>query len=244
MDTFNFRHMLHISRHTSLILLTFLAMAMSLSAQKGNYNYLDFENKPYYFGIVLAYNSADYKMHKSKNFALNDSVRIAESLNGKGFNLGGIINLKIGQYFDFRVQPTLSFTERLLKYSTPEDVRPAYTRSVQAVLFELPFHLRYKSEPYNDKRFFLVSGVKYGIDVANDSRSRDAAELVKISPSDFMFEVGAGVQIYFPYFIFSPEIKFSHGLGNILVADPRLAQANIIDRLISRSFTISLHFEG
>jgi hypothetical protein len=236
--------MFDLHRNTFLILLFAGLFVSTLSAQKGNFNYLDFENKPYYFGIVLAYNNADYQIAQSKNFLLNDSVRLTESLKGQGFNLGGIINLKIGQYVDFRVQPTLSFTERKILYRTPGDIRPPYTRSIQAVLFEMPFHLRYKSEPYNDKRFFLVSGVKYGIDVANDSRSRDAAELVKISPSDFMFEVGAGLQIFFPYFIFSPEIKYSHGLGNILVTDKSLPQSSTIDRLVSRSFTISFHFEG
>jgi len=241
-DSFNLRHMLHLQRHSLIAAL--LLLALSGQAQKGNFNYLDFENKPYYFGIVLAYNTADYQISASRNFPLNDSIRLAESLKGQGFNLGGIINLKIGQYVDFRVQPTLSFTERRIFYQSPLDIRPGYTRSIQAVLFEMPFHLRYKSAPYNDKRFFLVSGVKYGVDVANDSRSRDASELVKISPSDFMFEIGAGVQIFFPYFIFSPEIKYSHGLGNILVSDPRLPQSNVIDRLVSRSFTISFHFEG
>jgi hypothetical protein len=236
--------MLDIHRYTLIVVLCLLGTQGVLMAQKGNFNYLDFENKPYYFGIVLAYNRADYRIHQSRNFILNDSINVAESLRGQGFNLGGIVNLKVGQYVDFRLQPTLSFTERLIAYSAPDLSRQSYRRSIQAVLFEIPFHLRYKSEPYNDKRFFLVSGVKYGIDVANDSRSRDVADLIKISPSDFMFEIGAGIQFFFPYFIFSPEIKYSHGLGNIHVADPLLPQSTIIDRLISRSITISFHFEG
>ncbi|MEZ5030147.1 MAG: outer membrane beta-barrel protein [Saprospiraceae bacterium] len=236
--------MCHLQRIALITGVFLLALQANLSAQRGNYNYLDFENKPYYFGIVLAYNNSDYKISQSKDFLLNDSIRIAESLRGVGFNLGGIVNLKVGRYFDFRTQPTLSFAERKLLYKSPGDIRAPYTRQVQSVLFEIPFHIRFKSEPYNDKRFFLVTGVKYGVDVANDSRSRDAAELVKIAPSDFMFEVGAGLQIFFPYFIFSPEIKYSHGLGNVMVIDPNLPQSNVIDRLVSRSITISFHFEG
>ncbi len=236
--------MFDLRRIALISLLSLFLFSVASRAQKGNYNYLDFENKPFYFGIVLAYNNSDYKVSQSKNFLLNDSIRIAESLRGVGFNLGGIVNLKIGQYFDFRTQPTLSFAERKLFYKSPDDIRAPYTRRIQSVLFEIPFHIRFKSEPYNDKRFFLVTGVKYGIDVANDSRSRDAAELVKIAPSDFMFEVGAGIQIFFPYFIFSPEIKYSHGLGNVMVIDPNLPQSNVIDRLTSRSVTLSFHFEG
>jgi hypothetical protein len=80
--------------------------------------------------------------------------------------------------------------------------------------------------------------------VASDSRSRQAASLVKIAPNDFAFEIGAGVQMFLPFFIFSPEIKYSHGLNNILIFDEKLEESSIIEKVLSRTFTISLHFEG
>jgi hypothetical protein len=69
-------------------------------------------------------------------------------------------------------------------------------------------------------------------------------ELVKVSPTDFALEIGGGIQFFFPYFIFSPEIKFSHGLGNTLIYNENLEESQIIDKILSRTFTISLHFEG
>ncbi|MBR9921729.1 MAG: outer membrane beta-barrel protein [Bacteroidetes bacterium] len=230
-----------------LLIATLLLTSISLSAQlntAGSYNFRDFQAKPYYFGITLAYNGASYKVLQSEDFILNDSIRVVESVRGPGFNLGIVTNLKIGDYFDIRFLPTLSFTERNINYAVPDDSKPPYSRSIQSVFVEMPFHVRYKSDPFKDMRLFVISGVKYSFDVASDSRANQAEDLVKIAPTDFAFEIGAGAQFFFPYFIFSPEIKFSHGLGNILLFDNRLEEASVIDKILSRTLTISLHFEG
>lgn len=224
----------------------FLSFLVSLNAQtsRGNYNFLGFEQKPYFFGITLASNTADYQIFYSKNFILNDSIRRAESITGPGFNLGIVSNLKVGNYFDFRFLPTLSFAERNINYASPKDVREPYTRRIESVFVEFPFHVRYKSAPYRDKRAFVIAGVKYAFDVASDSRARQANELVKVSPTDFTIEYGAGVQFFMPFFIFSPEFKVSRGIGNILIYDDNLEQSTVIEKVLSRTFTISLHFEG
>jgi hypothetical protein len=91
---------------------------------------------------------------------------------------------------------------------------------------------------------FVLGGVKYSFDVASDSRTRQAAGLVRISPTDFQIEYGAGVQFFFPYFIFSPELKVSHGLNNALIYNGSLPQSTVLDKVLSRSFTLSLNFEG
>lgn len=209
-----------------------------------NQNYLEFKNKPYYFGITLGYNASDYKLFRSKKFIGNDSIRVAESLKGPGFNLGIVTNYKINDNFDLRLLPTLSFAERNIQYETPKNVRPPYVQKVESVFFEIPIHLRYTSAPYRDIRVFVLGGVKYSVDVASDSRSRQKASLLKVSPSDFSVEVGAGIQMFFPYFIFSPELKFSRGVSNILIFDKKLQESNILEKILSSGFTLSFHFEG
>lgn len=223
----------------------FLLSANMLSGQKlkGNYNFMGFEQKPYYFGITLAYNNTNFKIAHSNSFILNDSFEIAEAIKGPGFNLGIVTNLKVGKFFDFRFLPTLSFAEKNIQYRSVEN-NEISVRRVESVFVETPFHVRYKSAPYNDKRIFVIAGLKYSFDVASQSRSRQANDLVKISPTDFAVEFGAGIQMFFPYFIFSPEIKFSHGLGNTLIYDDDLIPSTVLEKVISRGFTISLHFEG
>lgn len=254
-------NLFHLYRHQNLtsafslagalryaLLLGVLVLGMANTAQAqfkqgNNYNYLDFQSKSYYFGITLGLNSSNYKVHHSKSFIRNDSFARAESVRGPGFNLGIVSNLKIGEYFDLRFLPTLSFIERNLVYTQPESQKNI-NRRVESVLVEMPFHVRYKSAPYHDFRLFVIGGVKYTYDVASDSRTRQAAGLIKIAPTDFQTEFGAGIQFFFPYFIFSPELKVSQGINNILIYNNRLQQSTILERMTSRTFTLSLHFEG
>jgi len=219
---------------------------MNIQAQssRGNYNFLGFEQKPYYFGITLAYNTSDYRPFRSKSFLQSDSIVGIESVSGPGFNLGIVTNLKIGDYFDLRLLPTLSFGERTLIYNRDSRQRPIKPREFSSVFVETPFHVRYKSAPFNDMRLFIIGGVKYSFDVASEAKSRQADELVKISPTDFSVEGGFGAQFFFPYFIFSPEFKASFGMNNILLFDDQLEDSTVLDKILSRTFTISFHFEG
>ncbi len=227
------------------LLLAFLPMAASAQIGQGsNLNYRDFQQKPYYFGITLGFNRSDYRIYHAKSFIRSDSFARAESVTGPGFNLGIVSNLKIGEYFDLRFLPTLSFTEHTIRYSPVGDASRVLNRPIQSVLVEMPFHVRYKSAVYHDFRLFVIGGVKYSFDVASDSRTRQAAGLVRIAPTDFSVEYGAGIQFFFPYFIFSPELKISQGLNNVLIYNNRLEQSNVLEKVLSRTFTISLHFEG
>lgn len=246
MQKTQFRNLFHLSSRkvTLLFALLFLLANDAFSQRaKGNYNYLDFQQKPYYFGITLGYNTSDLRLFRSSEFLTSDSIASVSSVTGPGFNLGIVSNLKIGEYFDFRFLPTLSFAERNIEYASPRAGRTP-SQKLESVFVEIPFHARYKSQPYNDIRLFVIAGVKYSFDVASDSRTRQADELVKISPTDFAFEYGAGIQFFFPYFIFSPELKVSHGISNVLIYDDDLERSRVIDKILSRAFTISLHFEG
>lgn len=224
-------------------LLTFICSFASAQAGRGNYNFMDFQQKPYYFGITLGINSANYAIFQSRDFIGNANFNTIESVQGTGGNFGIVTNLKIGKYFDVRFLPTLSFATRNIRYIRPGE--EIYQRKIESVFAEMPFHIRYKSAPFNDSRLFVIGGVKYSFDVASESRAviKDV-ELVKVSPTDFAIEIGGGIQFFFPYFIFSPEIKFSHGLGNTLIYNENLEESQIIDKILSRTFTISLHFEG
>lgn len=246
MHATDFRNLLPVYGTQIIVLICLLAGTGELNAQKfrGNYNFLDFQQKPYYFGITLGTNSSSFKPFRSREFLENEDINIVESINGPGFNLGIVANLKIGDYFDFRLLPTLSFAERNITYNSRASGSILTERRVESVFVEMPFHLRYKSAPFKDKRAFVIAGVKYAFDVASDSRSKQAESLVKIAPNDFAVEYGAGMQFFFPFFIFSPEIKVSHGIGNILIYNDNVQESTVLEKVLSRTFTISLHFEG
>jgi hypothetical protein len=117
-------------------------------------------------------------------------------------------------------------------------------RKIESVFFETPFGVRFKSMPYKDKRAFFSAGLKYGYDVASNSNSRKGENIIKISPHEFQWEAGIGMQIYYPYFIFSPEIKMSRGINNSLIYNRSLSESKVLDNIVSQLFTITFNFEG
>jgi hypothetical protein len=249
MRSTNYGYLFNLYRYKTLTIIAVLflfAISQTSFAQRGggaNFNFNAFNKKTYYFGISLGYNNSYYRIVHDRSFILNDTVKILESARGPGFNLGIVTNIKFGENFDFRFNlPTLSFAERRFEYTlTSKEVQK---RKVESVFIDFPIQFRYKSKPYHDIRAFVIFGGKYSIDLASNSRARQADDLIKIQRQDLLLEYGVGFQVFFPYFILSPEIKFSHGLLNIHDRNAGLVYSRVIDRLLARGLTISFHFEG
>ncbi|HMT76611.1 MAG: PorT family protein [Bacteroidetes bacterium] len=234
----------------SLYLLAFLFLVNTVDAQRkqsNDYqssNYRDFAAKPFFFGLSLGYNQTNFKVFKSGHFLVSDSITGVNSAIGQGFIVSVISNLKIGESIDFRLLPTFSFTERKLQFDLINSPKSVLERKTESVFVELPFQVRYKTNPYKDIRAFILGGVKYSFDVSNKNRTIEAQNILKIAPTDFAIEIGGGFQFFFPFFILSPELKYSHGLNNILIFNGRKETSKVLDKVFSRTWTLSFHFEG
>jgi hypothetical protein len=137
----------------------------------------------------------------------------------------------------------------------PEDI-PV---KVESNFLEFPLLLKYKSLRLNNFRPFVIGGINTRIDLAATKktwgRSKKENNLILVKPLDFYYEIGAGMDFYLQYFKFAIEFKYSVGIRNVLqtsinkhgeviVPDPEDAiYTESIDRLFSRMFMITLHFE-
>lgn len=239
--------MLHLHRIQIVLVLLFLCLSQVLLYSQVNshsYNYLSFRKKSHYFGLTIGYNSSGFKIEHSRRFINNGNYKWNEGLSNSGLTLSMITNFKIGDYFDFRVLPSIALSYRSLAY---QDLNTGIEKKerIESVFGEIPLLVRFTSAPYKDKRVYFITGVKYSYDFSSNSRSdKNQFKIVRVSPHDFQLEIGVGMQFYLPYFIFSPEIKFSHGLNNILIYDNKLPESTIIEKLFTKAFTLSFHFEG
>ena len=57
-----------------------------------------------------------------------------------------------------------------------------------------------------------------------------------------MYEVGFGIDFYLEYFKFSPELKATFGLVDMLVYDESIYTSSI-KKMLTRGFTVTLTFE-
>jgi hypothetical protein len=61
---------------------------------------------------------------------------------------------------------------------------------------------------------------------------------------DFTVEAGMGFEFYFKYFKFAPEIRFSHGINNLYIAEKNSPEIqNAIESLRRKGITILLNFQ-
>lgn len=239
METAHFRHL----RHVYLRKIGLLALLLWLSQQAGaQVNYMELSGKKIYFGISLGINGADYKLIPAPNVVRHDSMYDFKTKVGPGFNLGIIGNLQVHKYFDIRFIPSLAFSERSIEYRMTDGT--TQKKNVSAIYVDLPLEFRYKSKPIKDFRMFVMAGVRYQYDLNSNSKARKSQDLVKMKPHDFQIEYGFGFQYYFPYFILSPEFKMSHGVLDLNVKNDGLIYQRVLERMLSRAFTVTINFEG
>jgi Outer membrane protein beta-barrel domain len=210
--------------------------------QQEGFNTHELGVKDIYFGIALGFNVSNFKVNRNP-FSPTDSIKTISSSYGPGFNLGIIGNWQFHKYFDLRLIPSLVFSERSIQYQTKIRGRESVPFSISSIYIDFPLQVRFKSDPIKDFRFFVIAGVRYDFDLASNQNSK-AADILKLKKSDFLLEYGVGVMIYFPYFIMSPEFKFSQGIFNINSPTPGFIYSTTLEKIYSRAFTFTLNLEG
>ena len=203
-----------------------------------------YDFKKIHFGFTLGINSLNFNINKNNNFLNNDTLLSMLSEDQKGFNLGIVSNLRLGKYTDLRFIPTLVFGERILNYSFNDQSNlPLQEKRIESTMIDFPFSLKYKSERYNNFRAYVLTGIKYSLDLASkDEIDDEGQEIVKLKKNDLMGEIGFGLDFYLEYFKFSPQIKISYGLLNLLTNDSTIYTESI-NKLTTNGWMLSFTFE-
>lgn len=247
------------------LLLLFVFYPLLLQAQKEKVR-----NDPYHddkwlhFGFSVGMNTMDFNIRGSQ-MAVDSGIYTEVSTLKPGFHVHAVSNLRLNDNFDLRFTPGIAFGGvREINYMMKDKQNPPIDPEdipvrVESNFLEFPLLLKYKSVRLNNFRPFLIGGVNTRVDLAATKktwgRSKKENNLVLIKPLDFYYEIGAGMDFYLKYFKFAVELKYSVGLrnvlrtsikkhGEIIVPDPEdVIFTNAIDRLYSRMFMITLHFE-
>jgi len=234
-------------RKTILIGLVCVLTLGKASAQLFEPNMPEHDTKPYYFGITLSYNSAHFKASPSPRMMQYDSVLLANTKSVGGFGLGLVATARLSTHFELRFNPQLIFAERDILYDLKYPIYPEDStelKQVQSSILSFPLHLKFLSDRINNFRVYTFTGLSFNYDLASNSANRKAENLVKVKATDYSLDFGAGLNFYFPSFIFSPEIRFSNGLQNVLTPDASNKYSNVIGELKSRMIQFCIHLEG
>lgn len=211
-----------------------------------------YDRQRLHFGFTLGMNLTNFRVRNVDNIHEYDSVFVINPQPMPGFNLGIITDLRIGQHFNLRFIPGLSFVDRKLNYTitTPDSLGRPVSRTeeqkIESVFLEFPLTMKFKSVRINDGnwRVYVLGGGKFMMDLASQSKIKtgDNEVVIKLNRIDYAYELGFGFDFYLQYFKFSPELKVSFGLNNLIVKDETV-YSQTINKLNSTAFLISFHFE-
>ena len=166
---------------------------LSFAQLRDNLNLPNHDNKRYYFGIVLGYNTSHYNITHSNYFLQQDSIQAINGLNSGRIHLGIMANLQLSPRWDLRFYPlNLIFSEKRfqydLKYPDNGDNALVKTQKVESIVMSWPLQVRLKSDRIHNFRVYTLAGVKFDYDLASNSGTSNSDNLVKVNKTDFGVE--------------------------------------------------------
>jgi hypothetical protein len=235
-----------------ILVFVFLFATNSFSQKKKVLNLPTYNSHWLHFGFSLGLNKANFQITPIKNLASVDTVLAILPTAQFGFNLGIVTDLRIHEYATLRFLPDLSFQERILNYTLVMPVGNSidtvtFKKNIESTILDFPLNIKIRSKRLNNFACYLIGGGNYSFDLAsqkdviNSNVPKDV--IVKLKKNDWSLQGGFGIDFYLPYFKFSIEGKYQYGIKNLLVRDANIF-ADAIDKMSTRLFLISLHFEG
>ena len=229
----------------------FLILGLSIFAQKPKVkNKPEYDDKPIHFGYTLGINVMDFTFDRAyfpSPTSFNSPDTIYADLGSKtlGFQVGMIADMRLGEYFNLRILPSFNFGQRNLIFTSNGKSQPPM--KLESSMLDFPVLIKYKAKRINNYRPYLIGGGSVRYDLAAKKKFDDSQSIyVLLKPLDFYYEMGFGIDYYFPYFKFSTELKLSIGMLDVLnhkkstqhpeyVASLRQLNSNIV--------MFSIHFE-
>lgn len=196
------------------------------------------------FGFTLGLNSNDFKVRIDYDkFHSIDTLKSVGVKRFPGFLLGGIADYRINDNFNLRFLPSLALGQRNVSYVFANEKSNREVK-IESVYIDFPILLKYRTQRFGNYGFYVIAGGKASIDLASNIDANRSLNdpVVAVVPTSYSYEMGFGFDIYFPYFKFSPEIKISNSINNVLVKDG-FVYTETFNGFWSRVINLSFHFE-
>jgi hypothetical protein len=245
MDSHDRRHLLHLFRTKSkiivrfirntgallLVMLTFQSWGQHSKYTRIFHEYYD--EKPIHFGFLFGFASSNYFMQADQaTLGTLDSVRSPRNF---GFQIGGLVNYAFDKHWELKSGINIALYERELQFKS-EANNPLWRESTW---LEIPVLLKLRSVRRNNHRMYVLGGFKLGIE-ANVKKKSTA---LSANTADLSLEYGIGLEQYFQFFKFTPELRFSHGLLNMYVSPSVVGPYSRLNDIRTHTVSLIINFE-
>ena len=216
-------------------------------AQGPRKNLASFDTKPYHFGFLLSGNTSDFRMTLRPDSSFADSLLSVSNLPQSGFNLALLASWDINGNVHVRFAPGLSFQDRGLEYRLlRESEISTKVRRTESVYLDFPLLLKLRTDRIGNFAAYGLVGGTLSRDMQSQSDVNQQLTddfILRLQKGNRTLDVGAGVDLFMPFFKFGIEGKFQFGTRDVLIHDDSV-YARPLEKLKTRTFIISLCFEG
>lgn len=232
------------------LVLTLLFITQTTSAQLFSKNKIqnnqNMDKPKWSYGYFLGFNSYDY------NFDYNQDLPDIQTLKTIGFSVGLVGNMRINDYMDVRLEPGLYITKRELHYHSSYFNGMPYNdsdllREVNSTYIHIPLLLKLSTKRVNNIKPFVVGGFSTAVNLSSNESNPDDNSNGQFRTKNgvIFYEVGAGIDIYLPWFKFTPSVRGVFAINDELVrdVDPDSPWTSNITTMKSRGLFINFTFQ-
>ncbi|MCO5253170.1 MAG: PorT family protein [Bacteroidetes bacterium] len=207
----------------------------------GEIDPLRYERAPFHMGFSIVGDYGKFKIVPVESLLSQDSLLSIRTQGFPGIGFGGIMNLRLSKHWHIRALPQLNFNQRNVFFEFRDRTDMI---EVESITFDIPVLIKYQGTRHNNYNMYVIGGVRPSHDFSakQDKQRGPLIKQVALRKQSISYEFGFGFDIYTTYFKFSPEIKMSNSITNVISKDSYIYNGSI-NFLQTRLFQISFHFE-
>ncbi len=200
----------------------------------------NWDKQKVFWGYYLGLNNKDLKI------TYNNPNAFVNVTSSGGFEVGLIGDLRLHKNINLRLEPGLSSNTKTLEFTHIEGGENVRIREINGTYLRIPLLFKFSTDRLNNIRPYVVGGVSYDYNFSSnqDNPFDNLDGEFRMKKNNFMYEIGIGVDLYLPFFIFSPSIRGVFAINDELVrdADTDSLWTGSIDYLGTRGVFIKFAF--
>jgi hypothetical protein len=180
-----------------------------------------YDERWFHPGMYVSISAARLSIEQSSYYIGKKWVTANSVVNTPSLGVGFIADVRLGgpeSPFILRFSPGVNFQYRSVEfrptgYPAPDSI---VTQNIDATVVQFPVLLKYQSDRRRNSRMYMIAGLSPTL-TPTFRRNDPLRNVLRADGNDLTLEYGVGLELFYPLFKLAPELRFSHGLKNLLV---------------------------